>query len=90
MKGGYIYLGIKMLSRNPFHLVEVRPWPLLGSLSGLFVVRGLAFWFGGLRLRNSKWGLLIIGLVIFVWWRDVSREAGFQGFHGLDVNYGLR
>ena len=44
---------------NPYHLVEVRPWPLVGSVGAMFITRGLVGWFHG-------WGLslVLLGLVL--------------------------
>lgn len=32
---------------NPYHLVEFSPWPIVGSVGGLFITRGLVGWFHG-------------------------------------------
>jgi len=75
---------------NPYHLVEIRPWPLTGSLGALFLTTGLAKWFHGGRLTLAFIGILIIILTIIVWWRDVIREATFQGYHTSVVVRGLK
>nr|AYQ19031.1 cytochrome c oxidase subunit 3 [Amarygmini sp. ACP-2013] len=75
---------------HPFHLVEYSPWPILASLSALIVMSGIIKWF---HLYNSS--LLLIGfssmlLIMYQWWRDISREATFQGHHSFIVTMGLR
>lgn len=79
-----------MIFRNPFHIVESRPWPLTGSLGAFFLVTGLVSWFHNNNPIGIVIGLLIITLTIFQWWRDVVREATFQGHHTKLVNKGLR
>nr|YP_009773374.1 cytochrome c oxidase subunit III [Nierstraszella lineata]QIZ12575.1 cytochrome c oxidase subunit III [Nierstraszella lineata] len=76
--------------RNPFHLVEVSPWPLTGSLGALFLTVGLASWFHGFSLMLFSLGTIIILLTMFQWWRDVIRESTFQGYHTQKVSTGLR
>nr|UKE80169.1 cytochrome c oxidase subunit III [Pyrota palpalis] len=79
-----------MHKNHPFHLVDVSPWPLLGSLSAMIVMTGIIKWF---HLYNSN--LLLIGflsmlLIMYQWWRDISREGTFQGLHTMNVTVGLR
>lgn len=76
--------------RNPFHLVEFSPWPLVGSLGAFFLTAGIASWFHGYSIGVMFLGLFIISLTIFQWWRDVVREATHQGFHTQKVSRGLR
>ena len=45
---------------NPFHLVEYRPWPFIGSVGALFITRGLVGWFHGWRVLFSFFGLFIV------------------------------
>lgn len=78
------------MTRQPFHLVELRPWPLTGSIGALVLVSGLTRWFHGNSLICCIGGLMLILLTIFQWWRDVVREATFQGHHTTYVNSGLR
>lgn len=80
-----------MLNKNhPFHLVDKRPWPLIGSLNIFINFSGFIKWF---YINNSN--LLIMGLIIsliitFQWWRDIVRERTFQGQHTYKVVLGLR
>jgi len=76
--------------RNPFHLVEFSPWPIVGSLGAFFLTVGLARWCHGYGNFVMVFGLLVILLTIVQWWRDVIREATFQGFHTRKVSFGLR
>lgn len=45
-KIGFSYV-FKEYLMSPYHLVEFRPWPIVGSVRGLFITRGLVGWFHG-------------------------------------------
>lgn len=77
---------------HPFHLVDPSPWPYIGSFSALGLTTG-----GVMYMHGYKYGDLLalvsfgfILLVMIVWWRDVIREATYQGHHTLIVQRGLR
>lgn len=76
--------------RNPFHLVEFSPWPLVGSLGAFFLTVGFASWFHNYGVFCSIFGLFLILITIFQWWRDIIREGTYQGFHTGQVSIGLR
>nr|YP_006303194.1 cytochrome c oxidase subunit III [Cylindrus obtusus]AEK48357.1 cytochrome c oxidase subunit 3 [Cylindrus obtusus] len=78
------------MRKTPFHLVEMSPWPLTGSLAILTLPVGLILW-----LRTSNPTLLLLGLVLtsfiaFLWWRDITRESTYQGHHTSYVVSGLK
>lgn len=76
--------------RQPFHLVEFSPWPLTASIGALALTVGLTSWFHGLGILCILIGLAIILVTILQWWRDVIREATYQGHHTSQVTKGLR
>nr|ARQ20672.1 cytochrome c oxidase subunit 3 [Nacella concinna] len=78
------------MGRNPFHLVSFSPWPLTGSVGAFFLVSGWASWFNGYSMTCMYLGVLLIILTMVQWWRDISREGAFQGFHTINVCKGLR
>jgi len=83
---------IKNHQRHPFHLVDPSPWPLVTSFATLTLVTGLTLYMhgyigGGFTLF---FGLIFVISCMAIWWRDVIREATFQGHHTLRVQYGLR
>nr|YP_010286571.1 cytochrome c oxidase subunit III [Chlorophanus auripes]UKT60161.1 cytochrome c oxidase subunit III [Chlorophanus auripes] len=81
---------MKQTKNHPFHLVDFSPWPLLGSLGTFSMLMGFIKWF---HLNNCSLlvlGMLINSLVMFQWWRDVTRESTFQGLHTKKVTFGLR
>lgn len=76
--------------RQPFHLVEYRPWPLTGSIGALSLTVGIAAWFHSHGIICFVISLAIIITTIIQWWRDIIREATFQGHHTSYVIKGLR
>lgn len=46
---------------NPFHLVGVSPWPLIGSLGALFLTTGMVILF-----HSGSILLLLIGLTLII------------------------
>lgn len=76
--------------RQPFHLVELSPWPLTGSLAGLFITSRLVRWFHNYSLIPLGFAFTLLLLTIIQWWRDVIRESTFIGFHTSVVVSGLR
>ena len=78
--------------KHPYHLVDPSPWPLIGSIACLFLFGGAVMWMhevaGGVWIMLG--GLLAVLYTMFVWWRDVVREAEFEGHHNRVVQLGLR
>lgn len=80
-----------MLTQNhPYHLVNVRPWPLTGAIAALFLTLGIVEWFHFPSNILINLGLITIILTIIQWWRDVVRERTFQGYHSIKVSKGIR
>lgn len=82
----------KFYQKHPFHLVDPSPWPFFASISAFSCAIGAVLYFhlfqtGKIILLISFLFLLII---MFVWWRDVSRESNFEGHHTGLVQQGLR
>lgn len=80
------------LQRHPFHLVDQSPWPFLVASTSLAVtlsfVMYMQCYFGAIYLFVISFIILIN--ISFFWWRDVIREATFQGHHTKTVQIGLR
>ncbi len=79
-----------MTHQHPYHLVDQRPWPLTGAIRALMMTSGLILWFHINRTILFILGTVLLVLTIINWWRDIIREATFQGFHTLSVRKGLR
>ena len=80
------------LQKHPFHLVDPSPWPLLASFSAwVSTVGGVLYMHGYQGGRQMLiLGIMMIVYSMFVWWRDVVREATFEGHHTFLVQLGLR
>jgi len=75
-----------------FHLVDPSPWPLFTAFSAFAFLGGFVMY-----MHRIKYGiclfttsLYILLLNIALWWRDVIREATFEGQHTDSVQTGLR
>jgi cytochrome c oxidase subunit 3 len=79
-------------TQHPYHIVTPSPWPILTALAILAVAFNAVAYF-----HRYKFGgiFLIINIVYVIvlmtfWWRDVIREATYEGKHTLAVQRGLR
>nr|YP_010393897.1 cytochrome c oxidase subunit III [Coscinasterias acutispina]UPY85819.1 cytochrome c oxidase subunit 3 [Coscinasterias acutispina] len=79
-----------MTHQHPYHLVDQSPWPLTGAISALMMTSGLVLWFHTNSTALFILGTILLVLTIINWWRDIIREATFQGFHTIPVSNGLR
>lgn len=75
---------------HPFHLVEKSPWPLTRSISALSLTLGFVSFFHNLNFFLLILRILIIFISSFQWWRDISREGSYQGYHTYWVLNGLK
>jgi cytochrome c oxidase subunit 3 len=76
--------------KQPYHLVDPSPWPLIGAAGGGLTVLGIIF-----AAHYGSYIVLALGIatvlgVMFVWWRDVLRESRAAGVHTPVVRLGLR
>jgi len=78
------------LIRHPYHLVDESPWPLIGAVGAFYITSGLVKWFHTYSLTLIFTGIALILIVIFQWWRDISKEGTAQGLHSNIVELGLR
>ena len=82
----------KFYQKHPFHLVDPSPWPFFASIAAFSCTIGAVLYFHIYQYGNT---LLLISFIfllgiMFVWWRDVSRESNFEGHHSGLVQQGLR
>jgi len=77
---------------HTYHLVDPSPWPLMTAISALGLASGAAmfmhnFYYGGFTLFFF---FVFLCYMLALWWRDVIREATFEGRHTKKVQKGLR
>ena len=76
--------------KHPYHLVDPSPWPIIGAIcAGLMFGGGVLYMHGG-PLWLIAPGVIGVLAIMFVWWRDVIREAEVEGHHTPVVQIGLR
>nr|ARH54083.1 cytochrome c oxidase subunit 3 [Aphodius foetens]QNV12167.1 cytochrome c oxidase subunit III [Aphodius foetens] len=75
---------------HPYHLVDVSPWPLMGALGAMITMIGIIKWFHFFNNNLFLLGLTITMMIMYQWWRDITREGTFQGLHTFKVTLGLR
>lgn len=73
---------------HPYHQVEVSPWPILMAWGVYFFAVSLVSWQTHFIVDAFPVTVAYIGLIFFLWWRDIIREAK-GGFHTLIVQRGL-
>nr|FAA04207.1 TPA: cytochrome c oxidase subunit III [Holtodrilus truncatus] len=77
------------MNRNAFHLVELSPWPITSSISALCLTMGLVSWMHGYPIILMQISFMVLMISMYQWWRDVTREATFEGAHMMYVKSGL-
>ena len=77
---------------HAYHLVDPSPWPVTGAFAAFLLTTGLVSYMhqfkGGLYLFITGFSLILY--VMYIWWRDVIREATFEDQHNIVVQKGLR
>lgn len=74
---------------HPFHLVTISPWPIIISFRLFNNLICIISWFNNINYYIAP-SILCTLLCLYQWWRDISREATFQGHHTFNVYKGLR
>ena len=77
---------------HDYHLVDPSPWPVVGAVAAFILAVGAVTWMHGGTWIIMTLGFLLILYTMFMWWRDVLREA-HAGDHtpvvGLHLRYGM-
>jgi cytochrome c oxidase subunit 3 len=83
--------------KQPYHLVDPSPWPIVGAAGAGLLLSGIVFaaHFGGpgqARIYDLPMvgGLLLVLLTMFKWWSNVLHESATPGMHSPVVRLGLR
>jgi heme/copper-type cytochrome/quinol oxidase subunit 3 len=81
-----------MTQKHPFHLVDPSPWPLSAATAAFLRTTGSVMSFHGYSggTYTAYFGLFRLLFTFTVWWRDVIREATFEGQHTTLVQLGHR
>ncbi len=78
---------------HPYHLVEPSVWPLVGAIAAGTMMAGIVLFMHDIQ-PWAKFvgpvGILLVFVTMYFWWRDVVKEATFQGHHTPIVQLGLR
>lgn len=75
---------------NYFHLVRIRPWPLISSFGVLNLIISFILWMGEHIVRFAFLSIFLLFLISELWWRDVERESTGMGDHRYFVKFGLK
>ena len=75
---------------HPYHLVDPSPWPVFGAFSGGILAIGMVFFMHDVTAWLLPLGVVLVIATMFFWWRQVVREATFEGHHTKVVQLGLR
>lgn len=75
---------------HPYHLVDPSPWPYVMSCAALLTTLGAVIYFHYSQIFLFILGLISIALCMFIWLKDVVREATYQGFHTKAAVMGLK
>lgn len=83
---------IRNNQKHSFHLVDPSPWPLVSAFSALMLTFGGVLYMHGYSGGSflTQFGFCMLLFMMFCWWRDVVREATFEGQHTLSVQTGLK
>src|SRR5690606_4822341 len=82
---------------HPFHMPRPSAWPLLGALSAGLLAAGAVMFMHKMKLGGVPVGAtgLVLGClavlaVMWVWWRDVIKEAVVEKAHSPVTRVGFR
>lgn len=75
---------------NPFHLVELSPWPILTSFSFLRFALGVVVIVRCFDVYPFLISLLVLLYSSFLWGRDIHREGCYSGNHNFEVTLGFK
>lgn len=77
--------------KHPYHLVDPSPMPLIGAAcAGLLALSGIAYMHWGFTPWLVALAAACVITMMAFWWRDVIREAVYEGHHTPVVQIGLR
>jgi cytochrome c oxidase subunit 3 len=75
---------------HDYHLVDPSPWPIMGAIGAFVLALGLLYFLQGGSILWLIPGAAVLAYTMVGWWRDVIREAEYEGHHTAVVQIGLR
>src|ERR1700754_1170125 len=72
------------VKHHDYHLVDPRPWPVVGSISAFVIAVGAILWMHHMTGATPIIffaGFLGVLYTMASWWMDVIREAQYKGYH---------
>jgi cytochrome c oxidase subunit III len=77
---------------HSYHLVEPSPWPAVGAMAAFVTAIGAIMYMHEMPYGAPIMtvGFMSILFTMFMWWRDVIKEAEYQGHHTPIVQLGMR
>ena len=83
---------IQNTQKHPYHLVDASPWPFIISFGLFFLTFGGTMYFHGYIGSTflTLTGFLLVLLTMYTWFRDIIREAVYEGQHTKQVQFGLK
>ncbi len=66
---------------HDYHLVDPSPWPVIGSVATFILAVGAILWMRGSGPWVALLGFVGVLYTMVAWWRDVIREATYEGHH---------
>nr|YP_004734071.1 cytochrome c oxidase subunit III [Thulinius sp. DVL-2010]ADK97597.1 cytochrome c oxidase subunit 3 [Thulinius sp. DVL-2010] len=73
-----------------FHIISPSPWPLIVGIFAMNSLASVIF----MIMNHNNFILLLNTLLLMItvtsWWKDISKESSFQGYHSTQVMSGLR
>lgn len=78
--------------KQPFHILDPSPWPLIISGALFILTVGMAMY---MHAYQGGFYFVVLGLTFVIfsmifWWRDVIRESTYEGHHTKEVMKNLR
>ncbi len=74
-------MGDAHANHHDYHLVNPSPWPIFGAISAFILAIGAIQFMHGSSAVMLGVGFGLVLLTMFLWWRDVIREAEKNGDH---------
>ena len=77
---------------HSYHLVEPSPWPAVGAASAFGLALGAIMYMHEMPFGAAIMAVALLAILytMYMWWRDVIREAEHQGHHTPIVQLGMR